>query len=47
MQHEAVTEVCVIGIPDPDGGGHIPRACVTVNSDEVTTDDILEFANGN
>ncbi|ODM90616.1 Luciferin 4-monooxygenase [Orchesella cincta] len=30
-RHPNVSEVCVVGIPDPNGGGDIPRAFVTVN----------------
>ncbi|CAG7785994.1 unnamed protein product [Allacma fusca] len=44
-QHEAVKEVSVIGIEDPEGGGSIPRAVVTVKNEEVTSEEILEFAN--
>ncbi|CAG7818381.1 unnamed protein product [Allacma fusca] len=44
-QHEAVKEVCVIGIEDPEGGGSIPRAVITVKNEEVTPEEILEFAN--
>ncbi|CAG7833040.1 unnamed protein product [Allacma fusca] len=45
-QHDAINEVCVFGIDDPEGGGSIPRAVATVKSGDVTSEEILEFANG-
>jgi len=50
--HSAVAEVCVIGVHDPDGGGHVPRAFVTIKHDYAGKNngsiakEILEYANG-
>ena len=50
-KHPDVGEVCVIGVPDPYGGDHIPRAFVTIKSETgrrtATAREIEEFANGN
>jgi len=49
--HEAVDEVCVAGLPDPEGKvGEIIKAWVVLKEDKkgkVTTDDILEWAKAN
>ena len=47
MQHEGVNEACVFGIPDPTGGDHIPRAVVTVKCENLTSEEIMEFTDGN
>lgn len=47
LAHPAIAEVCVVAIPDLDGGGHIPRAfCVPVKDHDVTTNEILDYTNG-
>ncbi|CAL8089695.1 unnamed protein product [Orchesella dallaii] len=46
-KHPNVNEVCVVGIPDPEGGGHTPRAFITVKGDPSQTiaEEIKKFAN--
>ena len=49
LQHEAVAQVCVVGVDDPNGGDKIPRAWVVLNKEKAanhTLDDIKNFANG-
>lgn len=47
-KHPSVNEVCVVGIPDPAGGGDIPRAFITVKGNPPTTitEEIQRFTNG-
>lgn len=51
-RHPDVSEVCVVGVVDPDGGDRIPRAFVKLrhtDDDEVPTtnpDEIRQFADG-
>jgi len=47
-KHEAVSDVCVVGIEDPDGGDKIPRAWVVLNQDAAknySLEDIKNFTN--
>src|SRR5258705_6769528 len=47
MKHPEVTEACVIGIPDPDGGDSIPRAYVTTKEGSTLDEDALkEYVRG-
>lgn len=47
LAHPAIAEVCVIGILDPDGLGHLPRAvCIPVPEATVTPEEIQEYTNG-
>ena len=43
-----MNEVCVVGVPDPTGGGDVPRAFITVkgNPPKTITEEIQKFANG-
>jgi acyl-coenzyme A synthetase/AMP-(fatty) acid ligase len=45
VMHPAIREASVFGIPDPDGGDHIPRALIVLKpGKEVTTEEIRAFA---
>jgi len=39
-------QVCVVGVPDPEGGGHVPRAfCVILQEWVCTPEEIQDFTN--
>ncbi|CAG7822836.1 unnamed protein product [Allacma fusca] len=44
-QHPAVGEVCVVGVMDPEGGGSVPRAYVTLHDADCEPGEIIKFAN--
>jgi len=52
-KHRDVSEACVIGVIDPEGGDRIPRAFVKLKSENgsaygvATAEEIRQFANGN
>jgi len=49
-KHEAVSEVSAVGVPDPNGGGKIPRAWVVLHKDKAKNYPLMDiqlFANGN
>jgi len=50
-KHADVSEVCVVGVIDPDGGDRIPRAFVKLKTQNGRipniADEIRKYANGN
>ncbi|CAG7724168.1 unnamed protein product [Allacma fusca] len=47
QRHPAVNNVCVVGVPDPEGGDSVPRAFVTLKDVNVSAHEIRQFANEN